>query len=261
MKKKPVSGPAPLQLEELNTRQIQDLLPKSPLLFFPVGTLEPHGRHLPIGTDTMLARGVANELARRCGGVVAPALPFGLTNLLIQTPVATGYPESLFEEFVGVTLRSFYQGGFQRIVLVNGHGGNRNALLNISRAFVRERAVGLCVIHWWLLAEPVAKAVYGETGGHAAVEETAAMLFFHPQLVSRKDYVSETDDFVPESGIWCYPPPGEVLLYEGKGKGRPQFSGSKAERFMADVLTEIEERLRRWVIGLKRLQGGTRPPA
>lgn len=247
-------------LEEMNTTEVEAALERQAPLFLPLGTLEAHGRHLPVGSDTLLAKGVAVELARRFSGIVAPALGYGLTNLLAQTAPASFYDESLYEAFVGATIEHFIRHGFQRIVLVNGHGGNRDALKHAARKLVRRERAALAVVNWWLLAEEPARAIYGDTGGHAAVEETAGILFFHPELVNPDLYNPEMDDMVPEDGIWCYPPPGEVLLYKGEGKGRPDFDAAKARTMMTDTLASIETRLQRWLAGLTRYrQGDLRP--
>ena len=250
--------PRTLFLEEMTTVAVERVIAQEQPLFLPIGTLEAHGRHLPVGTDTLCAKGVALELARRFGGVVAPPVSYGLTNLLAQTAPASFFPDDLFRSFVEATVKSFVRHGFKKIIIVNGHGGNRNALMNLARGIVREHSMGLCVIHWWALAEPFAKIVYGGAGGHAAVEETAAMIVFHPELVDSSLYAPEHDDFAPDDGIWCYPPPGEVLLYGNDPKGRPDFNPVAAKRFMGLVLDNLQQRMERWLKGLKRFKEGLR---
>ncbi|NLI80024.1 MAG: creatininase family protein [Candidatus Riflebacteria bacterium] len=258
---RPKPTTAPLLLDEMTTPQVEHLLDRRAPLFFPVGTLEAHGRHLPVGTDTLCASGVARELAKRFGGAVAPALPYGLTNLLAQTAPGSFFPDDLYREFVKATLRGFRAHGFDRLVVINGHGGNTEALKHTARLVIRESPVAVCVVNWWLLAEPVARRVYGARGGHAAVEETAAVMTLRPDLVDEGRYSPPTDDFTPEDSIWCYPTPGEVLIYDGDPRGRPTFDRKKAATFMAATLDEIEKRLDRWLRGLGRLRGGLRPAA
>jgi len=248
-----------VRLDRLTTPAIAERIRSDAPLFFPIGTLEAHGRHLPVGTDTLCAEGVATALARRLGGIVAPPFAYGLTNLLAQSAPASFYPESQWGEFIEATLRGFRRHGFRKLIVVNGHGGNRPPLQSLVRKLVRERDTALCVVHWWKLSETAAQAVYGGLGGHAAVEETAAMAAMYPESVVQAQYCPESDDYQPDEGFWCFPPPGEVLLYGGDIKGRPDFDPEKAGRFLALTLDDIESRLKRWLSALPRLSGSLRP--
>ncbi len=246
-------------MEHLTTVDLNQHLSAGGLVFLPVGTLEPHGRHLPVGTDTLCAREVSIELARRFSGIVAPPLGYGLTNLLAQTPPSSFFPEPLYQAFVEAILDSLAQHGFSPLVIVNGHGGNRDALKTVARAFIKRRPVALSVIHWWHFAEPPAREVYGSSGGHAANEETAAMLFFEPELVRQELYAPDEDDFTPSDAMWCYPPPGEVLIYNEDPRGRPDFDQARAQLMMQKTLDAIEQRLKQWMNRIRRLGGGLRP--
>lgn len=248
-----------VRLDRLSTPVIAELIRSDVPLFFPIGTLEAHGRHLPVGTDTLCAEGVAMEMARRLGGVTAPPFSYGLTNLFAQTAPASFYPESQWGDFIETTLRNFRRHGFRKLIIVNGHGGNRPPLQSLVRRLVREREVAVCVIHWWKLSEPAAQQVYGGLGGHAAVEETAAMVAMYPETIVKSQYSSATDDYQPDEGFWCFPPPGEVLIYGGDPKGRPDFDPEKARRFMDNTLIDIESRLKRWLSAIPRLTGALRP--
>ena len=250
---------APILMEHLTTVDINHHLNAGGLVFLPVGTLEPHGRHLPVGTDTLCALDVSVELARRLSGIVAPPLGYGLTNLLAQTPPASFFPEPIFQGFVEGILEGLAQHGFSPLVIVNGHGGNRDVLKAVARSFIKRRRVALSVIHWWHFAEPPAREIYGATGGHAANEETAAMLFFEPDLVRPELYQPEEDDYTPDDAFWCYPPPGEVLIYNDDPRGRPDFDGEKARNLMQKTLDQIETRLQKWMSRIRRLGGGLRP--
>jgi creatinine amidohydrolase/Fe(II)-dependent formamide hydrolase-like protein len=74
-----------IYLKELNTVQVEALLQREAPLFIPMGTLEPHGRHLPVGTDTLCAEKVAEHLSIAFDGVIAPSFEYGLTNVFLQT--------------------------------------------------------------------------------------------------------------------------------------------------------------------------------
>ena len=249
----------PLFLKSLNTLEVEELLRADTPLFLPIGTLEAHGRHLPVGTDTLCAEKIAERLSIGMHGVVAPAFEYGLTNVLAQTSPGSFFPEDLYEAFIERVIDNFRVQGFKTIIVVNGHGGNREALKKVIRKLSRTRPAGLAVVNWWLLADHFVEQVYDcKPGGHAAVEETAAMLDFFPELVEAGNYQPETDDYVVDDGIWLFPPPGEVLI-DQPGQGRPDFSPGKARQFTDLFLKDIQQRLERWRSAFGRIKGGLRP--
>lgn len=248
-----------LYLKELNTEQVEALLQREAPLFIPVGTLEPHGRHLPVGTDTYCAEKVAEKLCERFDAVIAPSMEYGLTNVFAQTSPSSFFTVELYQTFMEQIVRTFYKQGFKTIIMINGHGGNREALKPLMRKIVRESPIALAIINWWVFSEEFVKPVYNtKPGGHAAVEETAAMLYAKPELVIETNYNSKTDDVVPNEAIWLYPPTGEVLLTE-KNQGQPDFSKEKAHEFMEKVIASLESHLKKWFNSFKRLKGGLRP--
>lgn len=248
-----------LYLKELNTVQVEELLEKEAPLFIPVGTLEPHGRHLPVGTDTYCAEKVAEKLCEAFEGVIAPSVEYGLTNVFAQTSPSSFFPVDLYQAFMEQIIRTFYKQGFKKIIIINGHGGNKDALKPLLRKIVREAPIALSIIHWWMFAEEFVEPIYQtQPGGHAAVEETAAILYAHPELVTKANYKPSTDDCVPNDALWLYPPIGEVLLNE-PNKGQPCFDKDKADKFMETVISNLESRLSKWFKSFKRLHGGLRP--
>ena len=115
------------------------------------------------------------------------------------------------------------------------------------------------IINWGIYASKFVEGVYDtRPGGHAAVEETAAILYARPDLVTKENYDSDTDDCVPTDAFWMFPPTGEVLLEE-EGQGQPCFDKKKADIYMKKVLDGIEKRMKKWFASISRLRGGLRP--
>jgi len=148
----------------------------------PVGSLEQHGEHLPVGTDSLLVESVALRtaaLARR-DVLVAPTVWTGLSPHHVRLGLTvTLEPElllGLVRSIVG-SLRLW----FSRVVIVNGHGGNRGWLAAL--ALVEECPV----VNYWELVEPslLRELFPVDLGsiGHAGQTETSAMLATAPDLV------------------------------------------------------------------------------
>lgn len=246
-------------LKTMNTVEVESFLATEAPLFFPIGTLEAHGRHLPVGTDTICAEKIAEELSHCFSGAIAPSFEYGITNVLAQTSPASFFPEEMFADFIEKIIESFYLQGFKTIIIINGHGGNRDALKKIIRRQSRVHPIALSVINWWLISEHYVEQVYGtRPGGHAAVEETAVIQHFYPELVNQQNYTSTTDDYVADDGIWMFPPPGEVILHQA-GQGQPDFDCGKSTALTNLLLQDLTKRLKIWLNSLKRLKGGLRP--
>lgn len=145
-------------------------LPARPLVLVPLGSTEQHGPHLPLGTDTLIATAVAKALADGVGGHVAPAVAIGASGEHQGFPgvlsIGTDALRLLLIELVrSLTLWA------GRIVFVNGHGGNLEAVTSaVSELTGEGHAVG------W-----VACSVTGD--GHAGHTETSLLLHLAPWLV------------------------------------------------------------------------------
>ena len=141
-----------------------------PLLLVPVGSVEQHGPHLPLDTDTRIAAAVADDVAHRCGALVAPALAYGASGEHAGFPGTLSLGNDVLEEAVVELVRSADH--FAGVVLVNGHGGNSSALgLAVQRCGSESRRVLLTHC--------------GIVGGdaHAGRVETSLLLHLAPELV------------------------------------------------------------------------------
>ena len=142
------------------------------VLAVPLGSLEQHGPHLPLDTDSRIACAVAAGLAARCEGItVAPAVSYGASGehadfpgtLLIGHEVLTGF----LMELVRSARRSF-----AGVVFVNAHGGNEDALVSLGH---RCAADGDDVLVWR------ARTPGGDA--HAGRTETSLLLAIDPAAV------------------------------------------------------------------------------
>lgn len=186
---------------------------EQPPIFLPVGALEQHGPHLPLGTDGLLSAAVAADTAARVGGLVAPTLSYGYKS---QPKCGGG------QHFCGTTsvdaatligsvrdaVREFARHGATRLVVVNGHYENQWFLIEGIDLGLRDLgpAAKLQVMrleYWDFLTETSLASVFpdgfpGFALEHAAVMETSLMLHYHPALVRI--------DLIPDDGPADFPP-------------------------------------------------------
>lgn len=117
--------PAPgRHLTELTSPQLEALRDACPLALWPVGAVEPHGPHAPLGTDTLISTGVCDRAAERLDDravVVLPPLPFGVTRCGSAFAGAVGISAATLHATVLDVAASLDEQGFGRLVIVNNH--------------------------------------------------------------------------------------------------------------------------------------------
>ncbi|ERH12133.1 MAG: Creatinine amidohydrolase [halophilic archaeon J07HB67] len=111
----------------------------------PVGSTEQHGPHAPLGTDTIAAEAVAEAADDRLDEpttVVAPPVHVGVSAEHRAFDGTLWVSPETFRAYVRESVESLFTHGVDRAVLVNGHGGNVEALAEVARRLSREGAVG-----------------------------------------------------------------------------------------------------------------------
>jgi mycofactocin system creatininase family protein len=143
------------------------------VLAIPLGSLEQHGPHLPLETDTRIASAVAAGLAARCPGVtVAPAVAYGASGEHADFPGTLLVGHEVLTDLLVELVRSARR-SFAGVVFVNAHGGNEEALAGVVR---RCTAEGDDVLVW--------RAVTPAGGdAHAGRTETSLLLAIDPEAV------------------------------------------------------------------------------
>ena len=225
-------------------------------VFLPVGALEQHGPHLPLGTDAMLATGIAAGAAAAVGGIVAPALSYGYKS---QPKCGGG------QHFCGTTsldaatligqvrdtIREFVRHGVERLVLVNGHYENQWFLIEGIDLALREcGAPHLSVMrleYWDFCTEQTLAAIFpqgfpGFALEHAAVIETSLMLHLYPELVRIELIPDEPAaqfppyDIYPTRTEWV---PASGVLSSARGASR-----EKGARIAEEVIARVAAAVR-----------------
>ncbi len=141
------------------------------MVVVPVGSLEQHGPHLPLDTDTVIAQAVAARLAEALGGWCAPPIAYGSSGEHQSFPGTTSIGTAALEHVVIELARSLRVWA-RRVLLVNGHGGNLEALHSAVDRLVDE-------------GHDISWIPCGATGtdAHAGRAETSIMLHLRPESV------------------------------------------------------------------------------
>jgi creatinine amidohydrolase len=236
------------KLDELNWMEFKRLVPKkTDAVLLPVGTIEAHGV-TGLGTDNQIPCSMCERIAGNVNALIAPAVSYGITKSLLPYPGSLTVLPDTFERYVFEVAGGLADAGFRRIVFINGHGGNTEALKNISARLYREKKAYSMVLDWWTLCAEEIKQVYGHAGGHAGTDETAMVQVDHPEDVRKQDYARDLA-FMVQPGLAATPFPGSIMLYK-QGEGYPDFDPAKSGKLMDAVCARVERTIldvfKRW---------------
>ena len=152
------------------------------LALVPTGSTEQHGPHAPMGTDALSAETIAAEAAEAYDGgvVVAPPVNVGISEEHRHFTGSLWVSEDTFRNYVRETIASLASHGWDRVVVVNGHGGNTAALREVCGAITRDDDAYAVSWTWF---DALDFDSYGIELGHAGPAETAFVQAVRPDLV------------------------------------------------------------------------------
>ena len=187
-----------MRLDLCTWPEVEEYLRHCKGIILPIGSTEQHGPTGAIGTDALTAKAVAHEVGKRTGVLVTPTQPYGMAeHHLGFAGTMSLRPETLLE-LVHDLLISLVMHGFERIFIVNGHGGNiatikaafSKAYRTISTMEFSESKLFQCKLANWFMTPEVFKeahSLYGDKEGqHATPSEIALTLYLEPSLLSKQ---------------------------------------------------------------------------
>lgn len=213
------SSPAalPIQYEELTAPEfVQAVESARGVCLLPLGILEKHGPHLPLGTDLLDAREIALRAAKKEYSIVFPEYYFGQIYEAKHQPGTIAYNPETVWKLLEETCEELARNGLKKILIVNGHGGNRFFLHYFCQAQLARRK-NYTVILFRPETDPEVAEQVGALrktteDGHAGETETSTILSHRPDLahVERGSEQSGENlkrlDHLPSTftGIWWY---------------------------------------------------------
>ena len=208
----PAPSPEAIRLQLRSWPEVEAYLQTCKGVIVPLGSTEQHGPTGAIGTDALTAEAVALEVGRRSGVLVTPAQAFGMAeHHLGFAGTVSLQPSTLLAVLHDVVL-SLAGHGFERIFVINGHGGNiATAKAAFAQAYATAAARGLphadrlrCKLANWFMAAPVmreARNLYGDREGHHATpSEIALTLHLEPSLQAKQRPLPEAAPAGPIHG-------------------------------------------------------------
>ncbi len=157
-----------------------------PVLLLPVGAVEPHGPHAPLGTDSMISAALCERAARELAedaavrALLLPPIAYGVTRYGAAFPGAVSVSEDTLFALVVEVCNSLREQGFRRVVIVNSHFEPEHV------ATLRRAAAAAHVAFLDVTRRSVAERLTDEFrsgAAHAGRYETSLVLASHPELV------------------------------------------------------------------------------
>jgi creatinine amidohydrolase len=202
-----------------------------------VGTLEAHGVG-PNGADNLVPEALAVYLAGELNGLIAPTISYGVNTSLDEYAGTFGVSAELLRETAKQVYVGLAKAGFRNIIVLNGHGPNFGPLNEAAQQVFRGTDARILVINWWSATADVTEEVFGEQGGHAGLNENAAMMVVAPDAVHPELYRPEQATAFNNDAWRAYPFPTAIGLYV-EGEGYLDFDRDKAERYFLRVKEEM----------------------
>ncbi|MCB1832428.1 MAG: creatininase family protein [Geminicoccaceae bacterium] len=176
---------------ELRAPELRDLARPDTVVMLPVASMEQHGPHLPVGTDSMLGHAVCERAAKLLveerPALVMDTIWTGLSEHHMAFGGTVTLDFSTFHKLIHHICRSLQRHGFRRIALINSHGGNISALQTITEEITRDLDLPIVTATYWTLAQHLlAPHLLTQKGiRHACEAETSMVMHLFPDLVDR----------------------------------------------------------------------------
>jgi len=252
--------PRPYVLFEANFGQLREYRPNVAVL--PWGATEAHNLHLPHGTDVIEAQSLAEAAAERAHGagarpIVLPAIPFGNDEQQLDQVATISFTTPTYQAILDDVARSLTAQGIDRLVILNGHGGNE--FKPLVRDLQGRFDLLVVVVNFFQMCRDLAGELFEKAGDHADEMETSLLLHLRPEWVEmERAGEGSHNPFVVEGlvqpGVWTPRPWSQSHPDTGCGDPRSA-TAQKGRRYFEAVAEAISH----VVIGLSQARKGDLP--
>lgn len=235
----PSAAARPRRLKELRPAEVEAVVRADPRLIIPVGTVEQHGPHLPLGCDTLIAEYLADDLSTAFGVLRAPTIEYGIN---VETDRRTAGVTTLRKKTLHRALNDLIDGweatGIREFILLTAHEHDPHleALSTVITSGARVRVVDMFGVDFSDLLDGQREPMHGDE------VDTSLLLYIAPELVDMslaEDYMMSREELRRYRRGWLRVPK------ESSGSiGRPTLaSAEKGRRLYERIRGRICERI------------------
>ncbi len=182
-----------LWFDELTMNEAESVAEAGKVVIIPCGSVEEHGSHLPLCTDSLQAEHVALEVARKAGCLVAPPLRYGVCNSTRNFPGTITISFDSLRSIMIDILEEFIRNGFKRLLILTGHAGSSHmtALKLAAKEVVinhkgEDERPRITVCSDYDFAFDLRGKDFDERDSHAGTIETSRIMSIRSDLIKGK---------------------------------------------------------------------------
>lgn len=206
-------------LENITMEDYKRHIKKTKTVIFPFGTVEEHGKHLPLNTDTLIVYEILKRLIKKRKVFLAPPVYYGVCTSTNQHPGTISISAETLRRLTYDLVKDAYNKGLRNFILISGHGGGLHmyAIKEVAEILIEElKGAKIAVISPYdLLRKELSELADTPNDSHAGEIETSLVLALAPELVkgrSKEEYPKMPKPFVVKNklqywrgGVWGNP--------------------------------------------------------
>ena len=189
-----------LVFDELSMPEAEQAAKDGKVVIIPCGSIEEHGTHLPLCTDSIQAEYVALGVAQKTGCLVAPPLRYGLCNSTRNFPGTITISFDSLRSIMADILEDFIRNGFKRLLIITGHAGGSHmtalklaAKTAVTNHMNEEDKPRIMVCSDYDFAFDLRDKDFDDRDSHAGAIETSRVMAIRPDLMKGKGVCNYPD--------------------------------------------------------------------
>ena len=204
-----------MRWEDLTVLEFKEALKETKgVAIIPIGCLEKHGYHMPLGTDMFIAKTIAEKAAEKEEALVVPIAPYGIISEAQHRYGCLSITSKLQYELLEEICDELARIGYNKIIILNGHGGANNFMNYFAQSRLEKYHPYIVYVyraHYRTLKQMEEfLAKYGPLDGcgHADMMETSEIMYTHPDTIHMETLIKEEcypqlrNEFLAENGIF-----------------------------------------------------------
>lgn len=228
-------------LENITMQEFRKYLRKTKTIVFPFGTIEEHGRHLPLNTDSLIIQEILKRVAKKKKFFLAPLVYYGVCTTTRDHPGTLSISPETLRRLSHDLITEAYKKGLRNFLLISGHGGSLHisAMKETAEELIYAyKGIKIAVLSPYdVLWKELSGIAETPNDSHAGELETSMMLFLAPELVkgrSPEEYPKIPKPFTVRDKVKYWP--GGVW---GNPEKASVEKGKKAVALMVDKIAGI----------------------
>lgn len=183
------------RFDELSTKEAEKAAAAGSVVILPIGSIEEHGDHLPLCTDSLQPEYIALEVAKKTGCLVLPPLPYGVCTSARNFPGTISIEFDSLYRIIRDIIAELARNGFNKIIILSGHAGQlhmgalrlaaQNVILQNENTKPKKR-IRVMVLSDYDFAYELKGKYFNEKDGHAGAIETSRIMAIKPTLIKSR---------------------------------------------------------------------------